>query len=272
MIKNNELLKSWNKAKKTKKSKLLKGKMPKGEQDFINKKEPIKMGLKNSSGPENVHGLKEFEEKINKMADDLFNKDINTFMENKITQNKFNLLYENLLNGMSADEKKELGVQDTDELDNDSFDNFDTDEDSSENITITISKDDADALRRILDAIDGNTEEDGVESDEWNEDWDDIETETEDEDEDEISMDSSFGEGIETETVPCEKGRKYMNKAANKVGGKADPKGGNKAMKGKIPAQQEDPEEVPESKGKSYMSKEAVKVRNSRLNAGNPLF
>ena len=268
-MKNNSLIKSWYNTKRKK------FKLPTGKQDFINKKEPIELGLKNSSGPENVKGIKCISKKINKMADNFFKEDINTYMKNqKTNMDRFDILYENLLNGMSDEERKELGVSDSD-VDTDIDTDANTDVDSGDEVTITISKSDLEALRRILDVADA---EDNYDNDDDSEDWeddsegwnDDSEDWTDDSEDEEVEEDTSFGEGIETEQVPCEKGKKYQNKASNKVGGKLTVKGGT-ANKGKIIEPKGDPEEVSDEKGKKYQNKASNKVA-SKLNAGNPLF
>lgn len=267
MNKNNVLTQAWNNKSK-------KYKMPKSKQDFINSKEAAPQGLKNSSGPENVKGFKSAAQnkKIKERAKDFFENDINNYMKNKQTKSKFDVLFENIMNGMSEDEREELGV--TDEIDdNDSFDEVDDVESTeSDMVTVTLTQDQVACLRDILSKID----ESDIDSEDSDDELDlgddedfDFESESEDED-NEVDDGSSFGEGIETEVVSPEKGKKYMNKASNKVGGKISVKGG-KAVKGKIPAIREDPEELPESKGKTYLGKEANKVK-SNLSQGNSLF
>lgn len=281
MKKTNELLKSWNNNGK-------KRKMPKSKQDFINKKEPIEIGLKKSSGSENVKGFVKttpITKKINEMASNLFNNDINNYMKNNNSQkSKFDLLFENILNGMSPDEQAELGVEATDDSSENLDDSQEYDNDNDETVTITLTKSQKKLLHEILSKLDedfddseDSSEEDDGENDEeddeedFEEDWSEEGDFEEDFEEDnEVADGSSFGEGIETEVVGCEKGKKYMNKASNKVGGKISVKGGT-ANKGSIPEGKADPEVVGSEKGKKYMDKGANKVSN-KLNPNDPLF
>lgn len=135
------------------------------------------------------------------------------FNINNYMKTKFDLLYENILQGMSSEEKEELGV--TPELENDKVENSEVSKDESEMVTISLSKKAFDELKAALDNVDI---EDESEDEDFSEEDFSEEDSVEDED-NEVAEDSTFGESIETEEVSEEKGKKLMNKASNKVGG-----------------------------------------------------
>ena len=210
------------------------------------------------------HVIEEKLQEDNKVKKSYLN--LEKFNINNYMKTKFDLLYENILQGMSSDEKEELGV--TPELENDEVENSETSEDESETITISLSKKAFDELKAALDNVD--IEDESEDEDFFEEDFSE-EDSVEDED-NEVAEDSTFGESIETEEVSEEKGKKLMNKASNKVGGKLVAKGGT-AQKGKIPEPKADPEEVSEEKGKKLMNKASNKVGGSATGTpGKSLF
>jgi len=177
---------------------------------------------------------------------------------------KFDILYENILNGMSPEEKEELKVgSDVEETDFDTSDENDTD-----TVTIKLSKSAFEELKAAFEEVEveADTEEEDFSEETDEEDF----SEEAGEEDNEVEEDSTFGEGIETEEVSDEKGKKYMNKSTNKVGGKIVAKGGT-AQKGKIPEPKADPEELSDEKGKKFMNKASNKVGGS-LAAGKSLF
>ena len=198
--------------------------------------------------------IKEKLQEDNKTRKSYLNLEI--FNINNYMKTKFDLLYENILQGMSSEEKEELGV--TPELENDKVENSEVSKDESEMVTISLSKKAFDELKAALDNVDI---EDESEDEDFSEEDFSEEDSVEDED-NEVAEDSTFGESIETEEVSEEKGKKLMNKASNKVGGKLVAKGGT-AQKGKIPEPKADPEEVSEEKGKKLMNKASNKVGGS---------
>lgn len=194
---------------------------------------------------------------------------LETFNINNYMKNKFDILYENILQGMSPEEKEELGVDS--ELENNDVENseFDETESDSDTVTITLSRSAFDELKAALDNMESDESED--EDEDFSEE-DFSETESTEDEDNEVAEDSTFGEGIETEEVSDEKGKKYMNKSANKVGGKIVAKGGT-AQKGKIPEPKADPEELSDEKGKKLTNKAANKVGGSVTgSAGKSLF
>ena len=202
--------------------------------------------------------IKEKLQEDNKTRKSYLNLEI--FNINNYMKTKFDLLYENILQGMSSEEKEELGV--TPELENDKVENSEVSKDESEMVTISLSKKAFDELKAALDNVDIEDEsEDESEDEDFSEEDFSEEDSVEDED-NEVAEDSTFGESIETEEVSEEKGKKLMNKASNKVGGKLVAKGGT-AQKGKIPEPKADPEEVSDEKGKKLMNKASNKVGGS---------
>lgn len=200
---------------------------------------------------------------------------LDAFNINNFMKTKFDLLYENILQGMSPDEKEELGV--SSELENSDVETADSDfeDEGSDTITLKLSKSAFDELKAALDNVEVEDEDEDDDDDDESEDFseEDFTEEDSSEDEDnEVAEDSTFGEGIETEEVSEEKGKKLMNKASNKVGGKIVAKGGT-AQKGKIPEPKADPEELSSEKGKKLMNKASNKVGGSVTgSAGKALF
>lgn len=132
-------------------------------------------------------------------------------------------------------------------------------EDEGEDITITLTADQVDALRDILSKIDG---EDGDDEEGESDDLD-IEDLSGDDEED----DNPFGEAVDAQPVPDSKGKSLQN-TNNKVG-KVKGKGG-KAHKGD-PKSEPEPKEHGDAHGKSLQNPKNDKPAGSTVTPGDAL-